>query len=551
MFTHWLAPPTTSLPPDTIIEVGPPPFTRYAAHSALVSAHSGYLRAALRSESSTGSTDTVPIYVPNVTADQFTPLLTYMYTGFLDLNIENIFGVLLATHILHMPRALELCRSFLSATQSENYFGGLTAMSAVTANSIHNLSPKLKPETEASGKVVRPIASKATGIGLNFVAPPTSHILLPSTHTPFKSLSGLVVGCGGSSTTATAIVESVENSSSPPGTAVKLTNSTDTACSSNASNERCNETEMATEEQLHRFPKEHQATNQKRQSKSQKRSTTNKMDPVITAAGGAVTKDTTINDKGVIIDIASCDGPVRFRRVLNDSYGMNSNCSTNNHNIGTSADELKGHSRYMSVSFHQQVKSNVEMSVILLKLCSIFFPQMVRNINERKQSLALGESCNNKDENSQDNNQYQNSPQSATTSGSGTAGSATGAVVGSNETYNCVYCKHTFKSQYCYQKHAKRHLIPLSLEVGSVTAGDEIASVGDRQKEPSTSATLVRHGGKSTGCPGGGGGATKREVKPLDMNVQYYPCKTCGSKFPSYYFVHKHRKMCHAEEEVL
>ncbi|XP_041972450.1 protein TRACHEARY ELEMENT DIFFERENTIATION-RELATED 7A [Aricia agestis] len=28
----------------------------------------------------------------------------------------------------------------------------------------------------------------------------------------------------------------------------------------------------------------------------------------------------------------------------------------------------------------------------------------------------------------------------------------------------------------------------------------------------------------------------------------YYPCKTCGSKFPSYYFVHKHRKRCHADE---
>lgn len=30
--------------------------------------------------------------------------------------------------------------------------------------------------------------------------------------------------------------------------------------------------------------------------------------------------------------------------------------------------------------------------------------------------------------------------------------------------------------------------------------------------------------------------------------LHYYPCKTCGSKFPSYYFVHKHRKRCHAEE---
>lgn len=38
-------------------------------------------------------------------------------------------------------------------------------------------------------------------------------------------------------------------------------------------------------------------------------------------------------------------------------------------------------------------------------------------------------------------------------------------------------------------------------------------------------------------------------IKPLDMNVQYYPCKTCNCKFPSYYFVHKHRKMCHPEIE--
>jgi len=33
-----------------------------------------------------------------------------MYTGYLDLNVDNIFAVLLATHVLHMPRALEICR---------------------------------------------------------------------------------------------------------------------------------------------------------------------------------------------------------------------------------------------------------------------------------------------------------------------------------------------------------------------------------------------------------------------------------------------------------
>jgi hypothetical protein len=30
---------------------------------------------------------------------------------------------------------------------------------------------------------------------------------------------------------------------------------------------------------------------------------------------------------------------------------------------------------------------------------------------------------------------------------------------------------------------------------------------------------------------------------------QFFPCKICGAKFPSYYFVHKHKKLWHADEE--
>ena len=30
-----------------------------------------------------------------------------------------------------------------------------------------------------------------------------------------------------------------------------------------------------------------------------------------------------------------------------------------------------------------------------------------------------------------------------------------------------------------------------------------------------------------------------------DLNVQYFPCKICGAKSPSYYFVHKHKKLWH------
>lgn len=58
-------------------------------------------------------TGPAPIAVPNVSVDEFSSLLTFMYTGYLDLNFSNIYNTLLATHILHMPRALEVCRSFL------------------------------------------------------------------------------------------------------------------------------------------------------------------------------------------------------------------------------------------------------------------------------------------------------------------------------------------------------------------------------------------------------------------------------------------------------
>lgn len=99
-----------STPPDVILEVGPTPSIRFVAHSIVLGMHSGYLRSAIRLDENTRQPSDLVILLSNVTADQFAPLLTYMYTGYLDLNMENIFAVLLATHVLHMPRALEICR---------------------------------------------------------------------------------------------------------------------------------------------------------------------------------------------------------------------------------------------------------------------------------------------------------------------------------------------------------------------------------------------------------------------------------------------------------
>lgn len=130
-----------------------------------------------------------------------------------------------------------------------------------------------------------------------------------------------------------------------------------------------------------------------------------------------------------------------------------------------------------------------------------FHQQMVRNINEQY-SKQKSVSSHNSEES--ENSQH------------------------SGEVYTCVYCNHTFKSKYCYQKHAKRHLNPLNST--SKCRDDCESSDGDAIKPTKETVT------------------TKRDsIKPIDMNVQYYPCKTCGCKFPSYYFVHKHRKMCHPE----
>jgi hypothetical protein len=84
-------------------------------------------------------------------------------------------------------------------------------------------------------------------------------------------------------------------------------------------------------------------------------------------------------------------------------------------------------------------------------------------------------------------------------------------------TYRCLFCNHTFKSHYCYQKHKRRHLNPAAVDFETAAENDEAV-------------------------------AEKRHPAIRDINVQFFPCKICGAKFPSYYFVHKHKKMWHSAE---
>lgn len=274
-----------------------------------------------------------------------------MYTGYLDLHMGNIYNILLATHILHMPRALEMCRSFL----------------------LHNQPPGNRIN------IIKPIPSRKTILPSQEIYPPSFGCLKKSEDTPFKVVSN-----------------------------------------EKKDDQRASTSKMESDPQILPDPRPIE-----RKIRQQEKCKNNRLE--------------SSTDGKVIIDIASCDGPVKFHRVINKNYGLQPTVDTVPH----------------------EVNRNAALNKV-----------MNENIRDKLS----------------DENKH------------------------NNEVFTCFYCNHTFKSQYCYQKHARRHLNPVNLE---------------------TKAVLKE---------------TKREVRLLDMNVQYYPCKTCGSKFPSYYFVHKHRKMCHGAE---
>ncbi|XP_037819637.1 uncharacterized protein LOC119609034 [Lucilia sericata] len=578
-----------STPPDIILEVGPAPSTvRFMAHGLVLGMHSGYLRSAIRLDergagpSSAGAgggsnVSDIIVYLTNVTPEQFAPLLTYMYTGYLDLNVENIFGVLLATHVLHMPRALEICRSYLARAQTEGYFG-TNNPSLNTTNTHPSLTSTAAATT--SGKIIRPIPSKPTLTNFGFL--PISHQTLnlnPLAHTT-SNITSNPAEQELKTTTPEAVQQkdeeddievdeidkqSLNNENQIPTTIEDEDEDVEVFIDSNS------EAEVVVETQIHKLSfkklmenkkssqeketkvRHHERTTHHRKSshhsKSERRRKGSSGLQVAKAPIPASQLDTSEANK-VIIDVASCDGPVRFKRILNTAYGHKPDaCNTSNHHSGAglTAPSIPERSlQSVSLSFHQQMAKTISQQQQL--------QQAEESENSETSNGSLGATVRNSDK-------------------------ASGSRKIQSEVFVCVYCKHTFKSQYCYQKHAKRHLNPLTLQAtcvpeGKMTAKEESSVNGELQitkhqnitatrpfyvrnsmQYSSNASTSLSNGNSTLQTSSSASAATtsdylRREVRPLDMNVQYYPCKTCGCKFPSYYFVHKHRKMCHAEEEA-
>ncbi|XP_065335373.1 zinc finger and BTB domain-containing protein 8A isoform X1 [Cloeon dipterum] len=349
---QWLSGVQKAFPAADIVLVVGPEERHFAAHRALLSNNSGYLKTMLASL----LPETQTLHLPNISADAFDVLLTFIYSGYLNVHQHNIYGVLSMAHVLQMPQALDVCREFL--VKMEQYELACKRTAALTF--------VFKPV--ATHKPLPCMMKKSDTIRLG------RNVILRSSESLFKSVNKVAA---------------------------------------------------------------------EKQPKPQK---------TLQISVEAI-KDDDGKSGRVILDVACCDGPVRFHRVLNDKYGTeNVACSEK------AADSEEESTEEENNSMDQPDENSTD------------------DMGKQRTSSKDGESV-----------------------------------------YKCVYCNHTFKSQYCYQKHTRRHINPVTYDVLKLTANL-----------------------KDNSAP---------RNKLLDMNVQYYPCKSCGSKFPSYYFVHKHRKMCHAEQE--
>lgn len=103
--------------------------------------------------------------------EAFAPLLNYMYTGRLEVTLDNVYSVLLATHLLHMPGALEQCRAALLRLRAPP---PLPTPIPVPAGPTSTLT-----STPPTGNILRPIPSRLM-IDPTMCWPPTAPLYPPS-----------------------------------------------------------------------------------------------------------------------------------------------------------------------------------------------------------------------------------------------------------------------------------------------------------------------------------------------------------------------------------
>lgn len=117
-----------------------------------------------------------------------------MYTGHLDVNLDNIYSVLLATHLLHMPGALEQCRAALLRLRTP---------------------PAIPVQQTGQGNVLRPVPNRLVGPPLcwpqtSLYGPGPIISRLPSLHLPPTIIPPLLQDNPGSSLSYRFAVENFQ-----------------------------------------------------------------------------------------------------------------------------------------------------------------------------------------------------------------------------------------------------------------------------------------------------------------------------------------------------
>ncbi|XP_034195655.2 uncharacterized protein LOC117611688 [Osmia lignaria lignaria] len=553
----------TLSPPDTVVRVGNEGEHQFIAHKGVLAAHSGYLKALLTNATNTPSTvasscsnlpataiavtatnlseqsmrqPVTSVSVSSIGGEAFAPLLNYMYTGRLEVTLDNVYSVLLATHLLHMPGALEQCRAALLRLRAPP---PLPTPMLVPTGPTSTLTSTSMSTSTGSGNILRPIPNRLM-IDPSMCWPPATPLYPPTApapagipHMPQLQPSVLMQSTVPITVVPTSSVQEtqsyrevpspksslfqmernrglrMDNRAKSPETTTSTSlplvaaaaaaftafTTSNAATSTRTSSPSQSISPTLSSESQSPLPVCQSKTSEQRQIKEETEyeqrnsnggQTQSRSSPVTSVEETSSTRDRSVesgeNDRqrssrrrgrgstsrndgtssgvlSVVYDVACCDGPVKFHRVLNKNYSSSG--------------------------------SNPALQPRLQRSC--FEPENVSTENDENGGPAEVRPCD----------PIRSDIDTANTSGS----------------YTCGYCRHTFKSQYCYRKHTKRHLLPTRVN-----------------------ETVVNRPRQDTA-------RSRREVRLLDLNVQYYPCKICGCKFPSYYFVHKHRKLCHANAE--
>ncbi|XP_050711237.1 mucin-5AC-like [Eriocheir sinensis] len=500
----------------------------FRAHASVLASHSAYLRGAAVGGGVTGARGDVRLLLPHVPPAGFAAILTYMYTGRLPVTPATLYEVLLAGHLLQMAGVVSLCQALLTTTTTTtdgaalgmtpdlptlppalSVWRGLARLVPPPPPAPHHQAT-VSPSSSAlslPGTIIRPTPTRARPL----------HPPLDLTREPEAMETEISGGEDRSNTTL--------HHHHPP--------TTTTATSSPTTQPPL----LPTHHHLH-----HSFLDpaQREESKGGH-------------SGGGV-------GGAVVLDVATCDGPVFFERVINRAYKANPLLGADDSETETeinveeidSSEDTTGRPPPTSHSAGEGERGREGLAT-LLRIPHAGAKGETKGENKGENKLTSLPRCS--------------SPPIPNNTLS--------------RTYHCVYCNHTFKSHYCYQKHMRRHINPITVEVDKARPANTLPSTTTTTLTNTTTTTTTTtssstspnsdgegNSGAVTGGGGGaGGGSTKsgsnspyssHTVSPapsseghkiLDLNVQYFPCKTCGSKFPSYYFVHKHRRLCHQDEE--